>query len=159
MIAQMLRQSLATQPYALATITSGSMRPLFDIGDQIGLTAVSLMELKQGDIITLETPTHLLTHRLYALTPTHVITRGDRVSTFDPPTRHEQLIGRVVIRRRQDEILDLEQGRGRALHGALCQLALHEAQHFSRPYWTWRPVRRIIHMSYTLYAKWLVRRL
>ena len=157
-IAQMLRRSLMTQPYALATVTSGSMRPLFEVGDQIGLTAVPVSQLQVGDIITIETGAELLTHRLYIITPTHVITRGDRVVSFDAPVPHEQILGLVVMRRRQDQILDLRRGRGRKMNQELHALAAHEAQHFSRRYWQWRPLRSILHHCYTILAQQFLRR-
>ena len=105
-IAQMLRRSLTKQQYALATVSSGSMSPLLEVGDQVGLTAVPLTKLRVGDIITVETEYSLLTHRLCTITPTHVITRGDRVIAYDPPMRHERIIGRVVMVRRGDDIVD-----------------------------------------------------
>ncbi len=152
-IAQMLRRSLREQQYVLASVTSGSMRPLFEIGDQIGLTSVPPAKLHVGDIITFETTQEIQTHRITTITPTHIITRGDRVIQFDAPIQHEQLIGRVVMRRRGDNILDLRQGEGKWLNRQLHQLAEQEAVHFTRRYWKSRPMRGFIHRIYTLRAQ------
>ena len=156
-IAQMLRRSLSVQSYALATVTSGSMRPLLDIGDQIGLTAVLYEELKEGDLITYETANELMTHRVARLMPPHYfVTRGDRNVEFDMPCAREQIVGRVVMRRRGDDILDLRQGEGRVINKQLHALSLQEANHFTRPYWRYRIARTVIRRSYLLMAQSIV---
>lgn len=124
----LLQESLARGETAVLTIRSNSMAPLLKVGDKVGITAVSNPTLHPGDIITLFTPPDdLLTHRYWGNTAQNgrllLHTRGDRVWQFDPPHPGENIIGKVIIRWRQERPFSLTTGLGRWLNHHLYQLA------------------------------------
>lgn len=162
LIAVMLRQSTAEGKRPFLTISSPSMTPLLQIGDQVGLETVSSSQLQMGDIITLEQDTHLLTHRFWGWDDDgRLQTRGDRPLTFDPPATPDQLLGRVIIRRRGSKVLDLTIGPGRRLHCYLTWLLQTESRLLNLPLSPQKQRRllvRLIHRKVYAWA-WLVTRI
>ena len=116
------------------TVRSNSMLPLLRQGDQIEIVQVHPSELRQGDIVTIvETAAltgsqqaDLLTHRLWQATPDQLHTRGDRLLQFDTAVSSDQLLGKVIARRRQ-RTLRLDQGVGQRLHAHLAATAAWES--------------------------------
>ena len=111
-------------------VSSGSMAPLFRVGDEVGVQPVKLHQLHVGDVVVICDHNQLLTHRFWGRQPggsnTEFRTRGDRSLTYDRPWSEYQLLGRVVVRRRQHNLLWLDYGLGRWLNGRLARLAQHE---------------------------------
>jgi hypothetical protein len=128
LIADMLRQSMANGQMPFLTISSNSMAPLLKTGDQVGLEAVEPGQLRAGDIITLVQEGHLLTHRFWGLDGQgRLHTRGDRPLAPDAPGKADQLLGRIVVRRRQNRELSLQTGIGRRLNHHLAWLVRVES--------------------------------
>lgn len=128
LIADMVRQSMRQGETPFLTISSSSMAPLFQIGDQVGLEPVEPHQLNRGDIVTLVQDDHLLTHRFWGFDDGgRLHTRGDRPFTPDAPGMAGQLLGRAVVRRRQHWELSLQMGAGRRLNRHLAWLATFES--------------------------------
>lgn len=129
-IADLLRTSMAQGQRPYLTITSGSMRPLLQIGDEVQLEPVAYHELQPGDIVTLAAPESLMTHRFWAVktgvSEACLITRGDRFLNFDSPWGQSLLIGKVVARRRHKRVLSLVEGSGGWLGRHVARIAAAE---------------------------------
>lgn len=130
-----LRDSLEKGQQPRLTVTSGSMAPLIQVGDQVILEAVQPEQLKPGDIITLSSPQGLLTHRLWAVQflpeAQTVLTRGDRPLVFDPVWPVSAVVGRVCARSRGQRQLSLQTGAGQWLNRHLAALARWEYRRIS----------------------------
>lgn len=139
LLAAMLQESMQQGERPSLTITSNSMYPLFQQGDQVIIEAVQIENLRPGDIITLldaQDASQLLTHRYWG-TVQHkqhrtLITRGDRPLWFDPPHTETDLIGRVVGRHRNGKKLSLTTGAGRWLNHWLSRQAILESRWFTK---------------------------
>lgn len=135
-VADLLRTSMAQGQRPHLIITSGSMRPLLQIGDEVQLEPVRPHELQQGDIITLVAPATLITHRFWAMkaeangSKACLVTRGDRFLTFDAPWQEDYLIGRVIARRRRQRGLSLVKGVGGWLGRHVAHIAAAENRIF-----------------------------
>lgn len=128
LIVDILRQSMAVGQTPFLTISSDSMAPLLKTGDLVGLAPVEKDQLAVGDIITLVQGDHLLTHRFWGIDDQgRPFTRGDRPFTPDKPDKADQLLGRVIIRRRHDRELSLQIGVGRRLNRRLAWLVRVES--------------------------------
>ncbi len=100
------------------TVNGRSMMPLLQPDDQIMIEAVQLDQLAIGDIITIVHQNSLLTHRFWGFSvgPDDMVylhTRGERPFQQDPPTPAHNLVGRVVQRKRQMQLLTLQTGKGK----------------------------------------------
>ncbi|HSM59007.1 MAG TPA: hypothetical protein VK879_22820 [Candidatus Sulfomarinibacteraceae bacterium] len=148
----------------LLTVTSNSMRPLFQQGDQVGLCPTALQHLAPGDVVLLRDGNTFLTHRFCGLrqaeSETTLLTRGDRPLTLDPPWSPNSYVGRVTTLHRSGRVLDLDQGVGRWLNQHLGRLARWEAHMFApgSAGWLARWVRRAI-FAYAMLVAALCRRL
>lgn len=105
-LADMVRQSLANGQPAWLTVVSGSMRPLLAVDDEVLVEPIQLAQLQWGDVVLLRGEKGLLTHRFYGAIDSRLHTRGDRNLLPDPPATAEQLLGRVIARRRHGRLWD-----------------------------------------------------
>lgn len=142
-------------------VTSGSMRPLLQVGDEVGLQSVTLGQLQPGDIVVLSDRDQILTHRFYGTQCAGALpvflTRGDRVLRFDKVWTADQLLGRAVVRRRREQMLWLDYGLGRWLNKTLAQISQFEGRALnitpsqdtlSRP-----PVQHVARLSFRALAE------
>jgi hypothetical protein len=134
LVAELLQESAANGRVPFLTLVSDSMAPLLRAGDQVGLEVIAPAGLQSGDLIVLRTDARLVTHRFWGRTPAGLITRGDRPLSFDAPWSEEQLVGRVISRRRAGRELWLQRGRGRRLNHHLFWLARQETKLFAGRY-------------------------
>jgi hypothetical protein len=107
-------------------ISSDSMAPLIRKGDEIQIEAVILKDLSMGDIVVVEDTIGLLAHR-YWLNYSHrgevnLLLKGDSLKDYDHPISSQNLIGRVIARRRNSRILGLTNGLGARLNGFLYRI-------------------------------------
>lgn len=151
-LAGLLKEGMVAGKIPFLRVTSGSMRPLFQIGDEVGLQPVTLSQLQPGDIVVVSDRDQLLTHRFYGtqnVSPSpEFLTRGDRVLKFDKVWRADQLLGRAVVRRRSKHMLWLDYGLGRWLNKTLAQISQYEARALDisptrQTRWQ-RPVQRMV---------------
>ncbi len=133
-VAELLQESAANGRTPFLTLVSNSMAPLLRAGDQVGLELIAPAGLQPGDLVVLRTEADMVTHRFWGRTPAGLITRGDRPLTFDAPWAEEDMVGRVICRRRGNRELSLQQGSGRALNRHLFWLARQETKLFARLY-------------------------
>ena len=100
------------------TVNGRSMMPLLRPDDQIVIEAVQLDQLAIGDIITVVHQKSLLTHRFWGFSVgeddvVYLHTCGERPFHQDPVTAVHNLVGRVVQRKRQMRVLNLQTGKGK----------------------------------------------
>ncbi len=129
----MLRSGLKEGNKPSLTVSSDSMSPLLQRGDQIGLQQVEPALLKPGQIITFayqNQPHDMVTHRFAGLIEVErdkkIVTWADRTLMFDKPSDLADIIGRVVWRRRNKGQVSLDGGRGAWLSRNLYKLACWE---------------------------------
>lgn len=134
LVAELLQESAANGRVPFLTLVSDSMAPLLRAGDQVGLELIAPAELQPGDLVVLRNEAGFVTHRFWGRTPAGLITRGDRPLSFDPPWNEEQVVGRVISRRRAGRELSLQQGRGHMLNRHLFWLARQETRLFAGRY-------------------------
>ncbi|KAA3653832.1 MAG: hypothetical protein DWQ04_34965 [Chloroflexi bacterium] len=116
---QMVRRRLNEGEKVVVTVNGRSMLPLLKPNDKILLEHAQPNQLNQGDIITVDCASTLLTHRFwgYEHNAEQLLTRGDRQFTFDTPHTCNQLLGKVTLRQRGN--LNFQQGPGRRLNDYL----------------------------------------
>lgn len=153
----LVRQSLQAGTRPWLTVTSGSMRPLLQVGDEVEVAAVSLDDLLPGDVLVLDEGESFLTHRLRHIRDDFLHTRGDRLLRFDPPFRTTQLVGRVTAVRRGDSPRPFTPRLNRAVH----QLMLAEEKRVACLRQPQRPpgwLDRVWHRLYFYRVQWLLAR-
>lgn len=172
-VAEFLRYSVQQGQQPFVTITSNSMAPLLRRGDQVQVEGVAWQALQPGDVVLVQAAVDLLTHRYWGNVPQEqtvwLLLRGDRPLAFDAPLPASNLIGRVISRRRQHRLLDLQHGAGRWLNRHLAHLSRSEIHLFDlvpanlppgptaawlrrRP-WAARAIRRLIYVWAALLAR------
>ncbi len=130
LLAAMLREGVEAGQQPRLAVISNSMAPLLQAGDQVEVTRCALASLTAGSIIVVEAQGATLTHR-YWRTITHagqpyLLTRGDRVLSYDAPHAADAIIGRITTRIRAGQPRSLDNGTGRQVNQRLSQLAAFE---------------------------------
>lgn len=78
-------------------------RSMWPLGPPLELCVlpVDLLQLRPGDLVALvgHRPGEIWVHRLVAVTPTTLVTRGDTLAVADPPWPLTALVGRVTALR------------------------------------------------------------
>lgn len=132
LLISLLESSIARGQTFYLTVSSDSMTPLLQSGDEIAVVAHLPGGLRRGDIVVVDEETGLLTHRYWGKDGKgKVVTRGDRSLVFDPPWEPERLVGRVKARRRRGRTLSLERGWGAWLAAHLGRVAALEQRLFA----------------------------
>lgn len=113
-----------SRPFLL--ISSDSMAPLIRKGDEIQLEVISPEDLFVGDILVVEDDAGLLAHRYWHTfsngEQTTLLLKGDKLREYDPLLSSENLIGRVIARRRKSRTLPIANGIGAWLNQFLFSL-------------------------------------
>lgn len=82
--------------YSSAVVISGSMSGTIEVNDMI--IARSAESYGPGDIISFDTGSSIVTHRILEVTPEGFITKGDANNTADiQPVTPDQVVGKVVL--------------------------------------------------------------
>ncbi len=68
-----------------------SMWPLIQHGDRIVVQPPAPLQL--GDLVLIDLHDRLVLHRVIAITPTHITTKGDAVPHADPPIAATAILG------------------------------------------------------------------
>lgn len=112
-------------------VVSGSMTPLFRVGDKAIVEPFPVTTLKQDDIIVVCAPDMLVTHRFCEMYKDNegmwLILRGDRRMGYDEPVHVRDYIGRVSARQRGRTYLSLTEGKGFWLSHHYGRIARFEA--------------------------------
>lgn len=129
-VVALLEEGLAQGRMPFLSVTSHSMFPLLQQGDEIGVQTIALEQINVGDVIVVHDESHFTTHRFWGTVQdreqAYLVTRGDRSLSYDAPWPAQQLLGRVTVRRRNGTQLWLDKGRGRLLNRWLTTLARWE---------------------------------
>lgn len=161
----LLKDGMTAGQIPFLRVTSGSMRPILQVGDEVGLQFVTLDQLQPGDIVVVSDRDEILTHRFYGTKcvgpPPRFLTRGDRVLSFDKVWNAEQLLGRAVVRRRKGQMLWLDYGPGRWLNKTLAQISQYEGRALnispSRDSQPQPPIQRLVRIPFRAMAEALTR--
>ena len=78
----------------MAVVLSGSMEPTIRIDDLIIVTEQE--DYKENDIVAYQSDSVVVAHRIIAVEPDTVITKGDANNAPDAPIRKEMIRGKVV---------------------------------------------------------------
>lgn len=81
--------------FGTAVVLSGSMEDAISVNDLV--IYKSQDSYRRGDIISYNTGSSLVTHRVVDVTETGYITKGDANNTPDSPILAEQVVGRVLL--------------------------------------------------------------
>lgn len=81
--------------YGTAVVLSGSMEEAISVNDLVVYRQQDSYEV--GDIVSYNTGSSLVTHRIVELSETGFITKGDANNTPDSPILPEQIVGKVVL--------------------------------------------------------------
>ena len=93
---------------AVLRVSSSSMRPRLNEGDEVAIEPVSHRRLVPGDVVVFGTEgAGLVVHRLIWRDhplgrPTRIFTKGDALGYLDQATTPDRILGRVVSIRRGD---------------------------------------------------------
>jgi signal peptidase I len=98
------------------TVTSDSMRPLLQPGDEAVVQPVDPEALQPGDVIVVERGGEWITHRLVAVDERGWHTHGDNTRYADEAASAAEIVGRVSAIERGDQTIDLQQARWRAIN-------------------------------------------
>ncbi|AET32554.1 signal peptidase I [Pyrobaculum ferrireducens] len=90
--------SLALTGHVPVAVVSGSMRPVYDVGDLVILKRTS--DVAVGDVVAFVVEGQLVMHRIVAVTPDgKFVTKGDAVPVPDPwLVPREAVVGKAVYR-------------------------------------------------------------
>lgn len=114
-IADLVREQAARGTPFRFRVTTGSMAPLVQAGDELVIRAAAPETLHPGDLVLFDAGGLFVAHRLRAVLPDgRLLTQGDRNIAADRPWPGSALIGLAVAVARGDEVLDLTAGPGRA---------------------------------------------
>lgn len=112
------------------TVTGDSMWPYVRDGDMV-LVSHDGSQIQPGDIIVLWQAGRLLIHRtIFVLGdkghPTF-FTKGDNAPHFDPPASAEEIIGRVLMLKRAEQLVSLHTTRWRTMGWLISTTTLVDA--------------------------------
>ena len=133
-VSDLIREEMAHGTTFRFRVISGSMAPLIAAGDEIVVEQAGADRLRRGDIVLYTVGGTFHTHRLLARRrhgrATLLMTKGDASLNPDQPWREEQLLGKVATIRREDQTIDLEGGKWRAMNRLLGILAVLQVAAF-----------------------------
>lgn len=104
---ELTRSSLAAAGRLRLSVISDSMAPLVRRGDAVWVAPAEPAVLRHGDVIVVQREDELVTHRLVAVRDEMWFTKGDSVSSLDPPVNTDAILGRVVAVERDGTQIDL----------------------------------------------------
>lgn len=104
---ELINKNIGIGSHVLLMVTSSSMAPMLDVGDQITVQRFTAEKYQIGDIITTTQGSEAITHRIIARKDDQWITKGDRLSHFDPPLSDDQIVGKVIHIQHSDKLEDL----------------------------------------------------
>ena len=124
--ALLLRESLHQFGQTTALVSSNSMAPLLRQGDKIIIVDTQWVSLQTGDIVVMQAKQDLIAHRYWGSQQANeeylLITRGDRLASFDPLMPESFLVGRVAGRVRNQRAISLSKAPGSTVNRLLLKL-------------------------------------
>jgi len=123
-IADLVREQAARGTPFRFRVTTGSMAPLVQPGDELVIRAATPETLRPGDLVLFDAGGLFVAHRLRVVLPDgRLLTQGDRNIAADRPWPGSALIGVAVAVARGEQVLDLTAGPGRARAAWIGRLA------------------------------------
>ena len=96
---ELATEVLQTSGKLTLQVTGWSMLPTIFPGDTLIVEQCSAASTREGDIVLVSRDARLFVHRLLEKTcesdSSSIRTRGDAMSTIDPPVKEQQLLGRI----------------------------------------------------------------
>ena len=90
-------------------VTGASMLPAIWPGDVIHVEQCAWSDLREGQIVLYRREGRLIAHRIQAVSPEHLITKGDSLASVDEPVEEEAIIGQVASITRGTRAMRAEQ--------------------------------------------------
>jgi hypothetical protein len=113
-VAQLVREQAARGVPFRFRVTSGSMAPLIEAGDEVVIRAAQPPALRPDDLVLVDAGGLFVLHRLRAVLPDgRLVTHGDRNLDPDRPWTPDELVGQAVAVVRGGQTRDLLAGPGR----------------------------------------------
>lgn len=91
-----LREHLKWMPFALLSVESGSMEPVFSVGDALVVEEIPYDDLVIGDIVTFHQGEELVTHQIIGEDNSSLITKGTANNYKDNPIGPEEYCAKVI---------------------------------------------------------------
>ena len=115
---------MAREGGAWVEAASHSMSPLIQPGDRLRVSALGPTGARPGTIVAYRRGEALIVHRLLAVTPAGLVTKGDALTDHDVPVAAGEIVGRVTaIRSPSGRLLDLERAPWPRIGRALAHVA------------------------------------
>jgi signal peptidase I len=130
MIADLIGSDLTTGDQIRFLVTSNSMQPIIKIGDTVLAEVILVDEVKLGDIIVIKRIDDFLTHRAISPTKHGWITKGDSNILPDPPIKPANIIGRVRMVQRTNQMINFETRKWIYINPLLAKLSQLETWAF-----------------------------
>lgn len=112
-------------------VVSDSMAPMFKTGDALIATVISPEIIQSGDILVTRRKNDFLTHRAIKSIDGGWQTKGDNTVLFDPPSKFNDIIGRVVTIQKEKSAILLQTKKWDFINHLLAKLSGLEAQAYS----------------------------
>lgn len=132
-------------------VVGDSMLPLLQSGDELSVEVAQNIPLRLGDLVLIYRQDHLVTHRLVGRSTQRWITKGDNRLEADQPIDEWAVLGKVVVLKRTDRVMDFRRPRWELanrllgyVHGGFGRLfegGFHLVEHTDNPLIS--PVKRL----------------
>lgn len=130
LLPEMLREALRQGQEVTLIVSSNSMAPLLRPGYKVTLASIDETSLQVGDIIAIDDSAGLIAHRFWGYIEIHgdlkLMTKGDRLPSFDPFSNINAILGRVVIISKGQNHINLDRWPGYWLNRLVTRLSLWE---------------------------------
>jgi len=141
MIVALLQESLAIGSQPKLQVTSNSMVPVLQSGDQVIVEAIKKNDLRIGDLLVIQRKSDLLTHRMVATHEYGYYTKGDHASILDPLISFQSILGRVTLIERGETRIDQKKGIRASINPILGRLGWWGAKIYQISPLAWLPFR------------------
>ena len=105
----LLINALTDKRQAKFLVTSNSMAPILQPGDQVIVEGKTGIVFYRGDIVVCNRSADLVTHRLVSIVDDDLfLTKGDNHLYLDPPIVMADILGRVTKINKREKVIDLK---------------------------------------------------
>jgi signal peptidase I len=127
-ISELLLAELDRGKVVTLLVTSTSMAPILQAGDQIGVQKCPVQNLRRGDMILIRRETDYVTHRLIDTHGQNWIAKGDNSHTADLPFSEADILGRVTAITKNRRTISMDHFRWKVTNSVLGMLSSGEAR-------------------------------
>jgi signal peptidase I len=108
----MLLEAVSNRRKYKLTVTSRSMVPLLQPGDEVIVEPFNPSQLRQGDMVVIRSSSDLVIHRVITIDQNGCVhTKGDNLPFKDPPVSAADILGLVTKVEKNQKTLDLSTPR------------------------------------------------